>query len=81
MVDRPLEDWEYPDPDDDEDEEESETVACPACGEQVYEHADQCPDCGEYIVHGTSVLAGRSLGFVLLALLGIVAVIWLLVRV
>ena len=28
----------------------SEVVACPECGEEVYEDAEQCPLCGAYIV-------------------------------
>ncbi|MBI2823233.1 MAG: hypothetical protein HYX69_00925 [Planctomycetia bacterium] len=48
MPHRPLEDWEDPEPDD-EDEEESESYECPSCGASVYEDAEQCPRCGDYI--------------------------------
>ena len=76
MNNRPLEDWEYPDPDDDENLDESETLECPACGEAVYEDAEQCPYCGEFIAPGSaSVLDGRPWWYVALAILGIVAVI------
>jgi endogenous inhibitor of DNA gyrase (YacG/DUF329 family) len=28
------------------------TVPCPSCGRDVYEDADRCPSCGDYIVPG-----------------------------
>jgi len=31
------------------DEGESGTVPCPACGAEIYEHADRCPYCGQYV--------------------------------
>jgi hypothetical protein len=75
MPNRSLEDWEYPEPDEDENEDEAETVACPECGEPVYEDAEQCPSCGQYITHSTSPLAGRSTLYVAIVVLGIIAVI------
>ncbi len=33
-------------------DDESETVACPHCGADVYEDADRCPRCGEWITAG-----------------------------
>ncbi len=35
--------------DDDPDDAESETVACPVCRRSVYEDAEKCPHCGEWI--------------------------------
>ncbi len=61
MVDRPLEDWEYPEPDENEDEDDFETQACPSCGADVYEDAEQCPACGDYVIFLTRhCLAGRG---------------------
>jgi hypothetical protein len=78
---RPLEDWEYPDEDDSPDDDDAETVPCPSCGEEVYESAERCPHCGDYITpYSSSPLSGRPLWFVVLGLLGIVAVVWLLLR-
>jgi hypothetical protein len=76
---RPVEDWEYPEPDDEADDE-SATVECPACGAEMYEDSPQCAACGEYITPSISVLSGRPMWFVLLALLGIVAVIAVFLR-
>ena len=73
--DEPLEDWEDPDPDYAEDEDEAELVDCPACGEPVYEDAEQCPYCGEYIIHSTSMLSDRPSWMVALFLAGVIAVI------
>jgi uncharacterized protein (DUF983 family) len=70
-------DWEAPEPDEDES---LELLPCPSCGEPIYEEADACPYCGEYVTHSTSVLAGKPLWFVALAILGIIAVIVALAR-
>jgi uncharacterized protein (DUF983 family) len=75
MPNRSLDDWEYPEPDDDEDEDVAETVPCPECGKPVYEEAEQCPYCGEYITHSTSPLAGRSPLYIAVIVLGIIALI------
>ena len=43
------------DPDDaefDADDDGAEEVPCPSCGEPVYEEADVCPHCGDYITPG-----------------------------
>lgn len=80
MAHRPLEDWEYPEPDDDEEMEVSETLPCPSCGEPVYEDTEECPYCGEYVSWGSSSpLAGRPWWYVVLAIFGIVATIFLLI--
>jgi hypothetical protein len=63
------------DADDDADDDSAELVDCPACGEPVYEDAEQCPYCGEYIVHSTSVLSNRSPWTMALFLAGVIAVI------
>lgn len=72
-----LHDWEYPE--EDEGDEVSETIPCPNCGADVYEDAEQCPVCGEFILPGAGRLwAGRSAWWVLLGLLGTGAVLWVL---
>lgn len=40
-----FDDYEY-----DEDSEESCTIICPSCGADVYEDADRCPVCDDYII-------------------------------
>ena len=74
---RPLEDWEYPEPDDDDDDI-AETLDCPACGAAIYEDAEQCPDCGEYVEFVGHGLSGRPVWFVALGLLGIIVLSLLL---
>ncbi|MBA3311704.1 MAG: hypothetical protein M3552_04605 [Planctomycetota bacterium] len=59
----------------DVESDETEVVSCPACGADVYEDAEQCPDCGEWIENSTHPLAGRAFWFVGLGLLGIVVTI------
>ncbi|MEX2142099.1 MAG: hypothetical protein WD894_22725 [Pirellulales bacterium] len=76
-----LDDRELPDEDvgdDDEIDTESSTRECPRCGADVYEDAEQCPRCGEWITAETSPWSGRSLWWVILGVLGILALIWAL---
>jgi len=75
MINRPLEDREYPEPDEFEDEDDCETRECPACGVDVYEDIEQCPACGEYVVFSDRALSGMPWWFVALGLLGIVSLI------
>lgn len=77
-----LRDEEYLDEEDDnwDNDDEAETFACPACGADVYEESQRCPECGEYISQSTGPLAGRSTAFVILGIAGIVATIWALVK-
>lgn len=77
MVERPIQDWEYPEPDPlDEDEEVVETIPCPICRKQVYEDATYCPHCGTEIDEVVpTVFRGRPVWFILLAMAGIIAFI------
>ena len=78
--DRPLEDWEFPDPDEFDDDDGTRTITCADCGAEVYEDAPQCPICGEYISSSSgSLWQGRPGWWIVLGLLGIIAVIYLLV--
>ena len=65
---------------DEADDDAAEMAPCPACGESIYEDAEQCPCCGQYITHSTSALAGRPIWFCALGLAGAVAVIVYLIR-
>ena len=58
------------------DESDTDTVACPACGAQIYEHADRCNACGEWIVHRSSIWSRKALWWIILAILGIAAVVY-----
>lgn len=80
------EDDEWDDYDDDwspgmDDDDESYTVDCPECGAEVYEDAERCPSCGSYIILSSSgsVWQGRPAWWIILGLLGIIAVILALV--
>jgi len=61
-----------------DDDDETSTLRCPECGADVYEDAVRCPVCGNYITHSTSVWHGRPGWWVLLGLLGVVALILVL---
>ena len=71
-----LDENENPEPDwDDDSDDETETMPCSHCGAEIYEDAEQCPVCGEYVSFSTSVWHGKSLPWVLIGLAGIIAVI------
>ena len=72
-----LDDHEYPDADL-WDEDDTDTVVCPACGADVYEDADQCPKCGEFLISDTRIWCGKPTWWIVLGLLGMIAVIALL---
>ena len=59
--------------DDPWDEETADTLTCPACGADVYEDADQCPACGEFILPDTHFWSDRPVWWVVLGVLGIIA--------
>ena len=71
-----VDDWE--DPDESEcDDDDSDTIACPQCGADVYEDAEQCPICGNYLIRDTNPLreSSRPLAWLLLGLAGMAAAI------
>ncbi|MHB0958009.1 MAG: hypothetical protein ACYC6N_15980 [Pirellulaceae bacterium] len=64
------------DPDDDDlDDESTDTIVCRHCGADVYEDADQCPTCGMYIMANTGVWSNKSVVWIALGLLGVLAAI------
>jgi hypothetical protein len=79
--------WDADDPDgpqesdrDDAEDQESETVPCPHCHRPVYEDADRCPHCGQYVLPGH---AGGRRGWWPIAAVAATAVLlaaWLLGR-
>ena len=75
-----LDDREFPDEDDDDEAiaADSPTQECPRCGADVYEDIEQCPLCGTWITRDTSAWSGRSMWWVILGLLGILALLWTL---
>jgi len=75
-----LEEWKDTDLDDHEDEDCSETLPCPSCGVDIYEDAEQCPACGEYVAFASSALSGWPWWFTGLGLIGILALILALTR-
>ena len=70
----------HDDPDDNAlDDGGADTIVCPHCGTDVYEDADRCPECGEYLIADTRVWSSKSLWWIALGLLGVVAAILALV--
>ncbi len=69
-----LDDYEYPDSDP-QDEDSSDTIVCPECGADVYEDAEQCPVCGEYLIMDTRPWSGKPIWWIALGILGIIATV------
>jgi hypothetical protein len=63
------------------DELGGDTVACPACGREVWDQADRCPHCGDYIIPTSRIgrskrrNIGRIIFVVLLILAGIITLL------
>lgn len=80
-----MRDDDYDDPDDDDpwdggdDEGSADVLPCPECGAEVYEEAERCPVCGNYIVHESNVWSGRPLWWILLGGLGMLMAVLALV--
>jgi predicted nucleic acid-binding Zn ribbon protein len=47
--DEDLNDWEAPNPADIDDEDSADTEPCPRCGKPIYEQAEVCSRCHNYI--------------------------------
>jgi hypothetical protein len=76
--DHDADDW-----DGDGAEEDEELIDCPECGQQVHIESQQCPHCGYYILDESdraSVWQGRSWWWIVLGVLGTIAVIVALSR-
>ncbi len=77
-----LDENEYPDEvEADFDESDGDTVdtlPCPDCGAEVYAEAQQCTVCGNYVTFDSNPWQGKSTLWIVLGLLGILAVVWAL---
>lgn len=60
------------------DDDEPEYLPCPNCGAEIQEDSVRCPICDTYITFSTSMWQGKSLWWIVLGLLGMVAVIYIL---
>lgn len=62
-------------PDDDEADDEADCT-CPNCGASVYEDAERCPHCGDYITPvSTSRFGAGSRWIVIVAVLMVVLIL------
>ncbi len=63
--------------DDEDDDPEDDLLVCPACGEPVHEEAQQCPQCGEWIIPTYPEAAWkRTVWIVVASLLILSMVLW-----
>ncbi|MBX3437903.1 MAG: hypothetical protein KF861_10465 [Planctomycetaceae bacterium] len=61
--------------DDSDDDVDNIVVPCPSCGADIYEDAVRCPICGEYVTRTHSAWEGKPLWWVVLGVVGMLAVI------
>ena len=65
------------------DDDPVDLIECSSCGSEIYEEAQQCPICGEYVaraVRSGTAWEGRPVWWVVLGLIGIFATILMLAR-
>jgi hypothetical protein len=63
------------DPDDGDDDDGVDTAVCPYCGRSVFEHADVCPHCRNFISFGATP-RHRPLWIVIAAILALIGIGW-----
>jgi len=54
------------------------TISCPNCGVEIYDDSEWCPACNQYITREKSEWVGKPLWWIVLAIAGVVALIWAL---
>jgi len=54
------------------------TMPCPECGAEMYDESERCPTCGQYVTRDTNEWASKPLWWILLAIAGVVALVWAL---
>jgi hypothetical protein len=60
-------DDEYADVND--DDEDNVTISCPYCGAEMYDDAEQCPHCGQYISSEDAPREGKPAWLIVVILL------------
>lgn len=73
-------DWDVDDDLGEIEDGDSITITCPSCGADLYEDADRCPACGDYVTYSTNPWTGKPTWWILLGLAGIGAVLWVFTR-
>ncbi len=75
-------DWDPADDDDDDNDNDDDSefgdidvVPCPECGREIFDDAPQCPHCGNFVMSDVSVWSARPRWWIVLGLLGMLAVI------
>ena len=59
-------------------DDQAETLPCPECGREIYEEAEQCPHCGQYVTFSSHSFQNKPWWWIALGLLGVLAVLgWL----
>jgi len=60
-------------------EDAGDTLPCPLCGREIFDDAEQCPQCGQYIGGSDQPGTGRPLWVVVtvLVVLGAILLTWI----
>ncbi|RJP36807.1 MAG: hypothetical protein C4547_06700 [Phycisphaerales bacterium] len=59
-------------------DDDAEVLPCPSCGADVYEDADQCPICGQWITPGASGRRQRWIAAVVILMVALLIVLTIL---
>jgi hypothetical protein len=70
-----TEDWSDDDDWSADSDGDGETVDCPSCGREIYDDAEQCPHCGEYLTEADRLGRGKPLWLVITAIVVLAAVV------
>lgn len=63
-----------------DDNDPVDLIRCSGCGAEIYEESVRCPLCGEYVTAVHNVWENRSAWWVILGVLGILAVVLTLIQ-
>lgn len=60
-------------------DDQDTTLPCPHCGEDVYDDAEQCPQCGRYLSREEAPTGSRSWWIVIgVAVCLVIVILWVL---
>ena len=59
----------------DGEDDSTPVISCPNCRADVYEEADVCPACGEFLLDASRPLEKKPFWYVVLGLFGVLAVV------
>jgi predicted RNA-binding Zn-ribbon protein involved in translation (DUF1610 family) len=65
---------------DENDDDAADTLPCPNCGREIYDEAQRCPHCGQYIAAGERASAHPPWVVITAVLCVLIALLWMFQR-